>query len=168
MDDVAAWLRGQRLQAQSRGRQENLRVVLTVDPRIGYSEVQPLLAAIAKAGCHEVWVHTTPSQTVALALSTPDEPAGKFDIVRAGAMPATRQPVEAPEVKFAGVTAKASHVIYCIDASGSMGVASGSRGPSIDMAKEKMLQSIAKLSPSQDFDVVFFRSGARRSGSRAV
>ena len=50
-------------------------------------------------------------------------------------------------------------MIFCIDVSGSMGVASGNAGPSIDMVEEKMLTSIAHLHEVQDFDMVFFREG---------
>ncbi len=64
-----------------------------------------------------------------------------------------------PLCAFAGSGGNAHHVIFCIDVSGSMGIAEGNAGPSIDLVKEKMLTCIAHLHEVQDFDMVFFHSG---------
>jgi hypothetical protein len=53
----------------------------------------------------------------------------------------------------------AHHVVYCIDASGSMAFASRNGGSVFDAVREQMLYSMGRLSDSQDFHVVMFQEG---------
>jgi hypothetical protein len=53
----------------------------------------------------------------------------------------------------------AHHVVFCIDASGSMAFASRNGGSVFDAVRTQMLYSIARLAEAQDFHVVMFQEG---------
>ncbi len=58
-----------------------------------------------------------------------------------------------------GPGGNAHHVVYCIDASGSMAMASRNGGSVFDVVREEMLKSIGHLAPVQDFHIVMFQEG---------
>jgi hypothetical protein len=64
-----------------------------------------------------------------------------------------------PRSGFMGIGGNAHHVVFCIDASGSMSMASKSGGSEFDDVRAQMLTSISRLSTVQDFDIVMFQVG---------
>lgn len=60
-----------------------------------------------------------------------------------------------PKAAFIGNGGNAHHVVFVIDASGSMS-APGRSGNIFDIVKHKMVQSISKLAEVQDFHIIFF------------
>jgi len=110
----------------------------------------PAPAAPARAGALERAVAhaAAPPERVTLdALGTLDAPGGA-DLLS----PATR----AQAVRFAGArTGAAARLVFCVDASGATAT-------SFSYIRERLLQSIDTLSPTQRFRVVLFRE---RSGS---
>ncbi len=65
----------------------------------------------------------------------------------------------APKGTLYGNGGNAYHVVYCIDASGSMAFASRNGGSVFDAVRVQMLSSIGHLSEAQDFHVVMFQEG---------
>jgi hypothetical protein len=65
----------------------------------------------------------------------------------------------APKGTLWGNGGNAHHVVFCIDASGSMAMASGGGGSVFDVVREHMLRSISNLAPVQDFHIVMFQEG---------
>jgi hypothetical protein len=66
---------------------------------------------------------------------------------------------DGPRCAFFGLPGNAHHVVYCIDASGSMAFASKAGGSVFDAVRSQMLHSISRLSQVQDFDIVMFQEG---------
>jgi hypothetical protein len=66
---------------------------------------------------------------------------------------------DGPRCAFFGLPGNAHHVVYCIDASGSMAFASNNGGSVFDLVRIQMLTSISRLSEVQDFDIVMFQEG---------
>lgn len=64
-----------------------------------------------------------------------------------------------PKSAFAGSGGNAHHVIFCIDASGSMAFSGRGEGSIFDVVRGKMQQSISRLREVQDFHIVFFQEG---------
>ena len=64
-----------------------------------------------------------------------------------------------PKSAFLGNGGNAHHVVFCIDASGSMAFAGQSGGSVFDVVREQMLKSISHLATVQDFDIVMFQEG---------
>ncbi len=64
-----------------------------------------------------------------------------------------------PKSAFLGNGGNAHHVIFCIDASGSMAFAGQAGGSVFDTVRAQMLKSIGHLAPVQDFDIVMFQEG---------
>jgi hypothetical protein len=64
-----------------------------------------------------------------------------------------------PRSGFMGNGGNAHHVVFCIDASGSMAFASKAGGSVFDVVRVQMLTSISRLAPVQDFHVVMFQEG---------
>jgi Mg-chelatase subunit ChlD len=65
----------------------------------------------------------------------------------------------APISSFMHSSGNAHHVVFCIDASGSMAFASRNGGSVFDEVRTQMLYSIAHLAAAQDFHVVMFQEG---------
>ena len=63
-----------------------------------------------------------------------------------------------PKSAFFGVGGNAHHVVFCVDATGSMAMP-GKNGVAFDVVREQMLRSISHLAPVQDFHVVIFKEG---------
>jgi hypothetical protein len=63
-----------------------------------------------------------------------------------------------PMTAFLGNGGTALHVVFCIDASGSMAFATRN-GSVFDVVRSQMLTSISRLTPAQDFHVVMFEEG---------
>jgi hypothetical protein len=61
-----------------------------------------------------------------------------------------------PKSIFMSIGGNAHHVVFFIDASGSMAF-SGKNGVVFDVVREQMLKSIGHLAPVQDFHVVMFQ-----------
>lgn len=66
----------------------------------------------------------------------------------------------APKATFCGNGANAFHVVFLVDASGSMAVSSNGGESNWDLVRAKMLLSLAHLREVQDFAVLFFQEGA--------
>jgi hypothetical protein len=64
-----------------------------------------------------------------------------------------------PRSTFLGSGGNAHHVIFCIDASGSMAMANKGGGSEFDNVRAQMLTSISRLAPVQDFHIVMFQEG---------
>jgi hypothetical protein len=64
-----------------------------------------------------------------------------------------------PRCCFICCGCNAHHVVFCIDASGSMAFPSKSGGSVFDVVRTQMLTSISHLAAVQDFDIVMFREG---------
>jgi uncharacterized protein with von Willebrand factor type A (vWA) domain len=64
-----------------------------------------------------------------------------------------------PRSAFLGSGGNAHHVVFCIDASGSMALAGRSGGSEFDNVRAQMLTSISRLAAVQDFHIVMFQSG---------
>jgi hypothetical protein len=62
-----------------------------------------------------------------------------------------------PANTFFDNSENAHHVVFCIDASGSM--ASGANGSRFDVVRQELLKAISHLTPVQDFHVVMFQDG---------
>ena len=62
-------------------------------------------------------------------------------------------------ITFLGNSGDAQHVIFCIDASGSMAFATGKGGSIFDVVRTSLIASINNLTAEQDFHVVMFLNG---------
>lgn len=91
-----------------------------------------------------------------LAPSTSD--ADRDSSGRIAGLQNQRRP-ERSRCRFAGAEAGAWHVVYVIDASGSM-------APAMEDVRIELLTSISHLHPEQDFHVIFFADGKIIEGPR--
>ena len=64
-----------------------------------------------------------------------------------------------PRSAFICFGGNAHHVVFCIDASGSMAFPSKNGGSVFDVVRTQMLTSISRLAAVQDFDIVMFQEG---------